>query len=348
MKFGGMGLVALGLLIALSVNGGCSGAAPVRPQGADSFGGPLTRSVTAVHPGQLDVKNRFLPAVSVRTPSKRIDGQSDCSGVIVSPRLVVTAGHCVCKKRQLVRVDAANVSKSIEKAFVSRSREGRETLSKELLEEAVTVIDSSDCVESTVVSVTTYSAQPSRRQAAEGPDLSYSVREYRGEVRPHEDLMILYDENQWTVFKEVDLAAVILRKPIQGVSPIVRLAKSEIQSGDLVVMAGYGLGDEEANAKEYGDRYVGESQVVRVVRSESGNVQFLTGGTLPTGGVASRVHGGDSGAPCFRKADKGELLGVASAYTEDEEGNTLSIFTSIYPHRDWLKKMMAIAEAAPR
>ena len=194
----------------------------------------------------------------------------------------------------------------------------------------------------------TYPLSTGRRGTRDGADLSYSVNEYKGDILPHDDLMILYDENSWTVFKEVDLAVVILRNPVRGIARTATLAKSEVQSDEFVVMAGYGLGEDDENAKIYGDRYFGESQIVRVVQSGSGNVQFLTGRQARDGGMAANVYRGDSGAPCFRSSGGAELLGVASAQTEDEKGNKLSVFTSVYPHREWLKKTVAEAGSAAR
>jgi hypothetical protein len=261
--------------------------------------------------------------------------------VLISPRVVVTAGHCVCRKRQLDTADTERVTKSVGKAFLSRPDAEKSAVLKEVLDEAATVIDSTDCAGLSIVSVTTYPPTTARRRARDSADLSYSVREYKGEALAHDELMILYDENGWTVFKEVDLAVIVLKKPVQGVAQTVRLARSEAQSGEVVVMVGYGLGDDDENAKTYGDRYVGESQIVKVAPSESGNLQFLTGGQTRDGGTAASVYGGDSGAPCFRKT--GELIGLASAYMEDEAGEKLSIFTSIYPHREWLRKIIADA-----
>jgi hypothetical protein len=43
-----------------------------------------------------------------------------------------------------------------------------------------------------------------------------------------------------------------------------------------------------------------------------------------------------------------ELAGIASAHTEDKAGNKLSIFTSIYLHREWLRKIVADTGAVAR
>jgi hypothetical protein len=51
--------------------------------------------------GEIDTENRFPAVVTVspfRTPGKRI--VEECSGVVISPRLILTAGHCLCQLRQ--------------------------------------------------------------------------------------------------------------------------------------------------------------------------------------------------------------------------------------------------------
>jgi len=49
-----------------------------------------------------DVKNKYLPAVTVYSDFQDREGgplQLPCSGVLLHPRLVITAGHCVCGPR---------------------------------------------------------------------------------------------------------------------------------------------------------------------------------------------------------------------------------------------------------
>lgn len=165
---------------------------------------------------------------------------------------------------------------------------------------------------------------------------------------PHGDLMIVYDRNGHTVFKETDLAIVVLRGMVRGIPEAVKLARSEVRIGDFVVMAGYEFGDEEEDTGASGDRFFGESQVLRVARSESGDVLFFTGGRSSDGGPAAGVYSGDSGGPCFSKADRTMLVGITSAHTLDDDGNRLSVFTSIYPHREWVKEVARTAGSAVR
>ena len=50
--------------------------------------------------GELDAANRYLFTVLVdATPSTAFVGALKCSGVLIAPRLVLTAGHCVCVQR---------------------------------------------------------------------------------------------------------------------------------------------------------------------------------------------------------------------------------------------------------
>lgn len=156
---------------------------------------------------------------------------------------------------------------------------------------------------------------------------------------PHDDLLIVYNRNNLTVFKETDLAAVVLSDRVDEVSQEVKLAKFEVQVGDYIIMVGHGPGTDDADTGQYGDRFFGEGQVVRVARSESGDVQFFTGKQSSGKGVAANVDHGDSGGPCFSKADPRILVGIVNAQSDDEDGNRLSVFTSVYPHVAWLKKL---------
>ena len=323
----------VGFVVTLVLAGNrCSPAARRAPPG------PLTRSVSTVYPGTPDHANRYLPGVQVRT-AKEVDTQSGCSGVLISRRLVVTAGHCVCMKREIVAGDAEKAAKAVEKAFSSRSKQEKEAILAEVLGKAHTIIDGSRCADFTIAALLAYSP-PAATEADPEDDLEldYSVKERSGSIRAHPNLLVLYDEQGLTLFKDTDLATIVLRKPLQEEAPPVKLAQAEIQDGAPVIMVGYGPGDNSRGAKEYGDRYYGEGRVVRVARSDSGDVQFHTG--HPAGGnLAASVDAGDSGGPCFSKADATVLLGIASAYTLDDEGSKLSIFTSVYPHRKWLQQV---------
>ena len=81
---------------------------------------------------------------------------------------------------------------------------------------------------------------------------------------PHDDLLIVYNRNNITVFKETDLAAVVLSDSVDEVSPEVKLARFAVQVGDHIIMVGYGPGTDDADTRQYGDRFFGEGLVAHV------------------------------------------------------------------------------------
>jgi hypothetical protein len=96
------------LLLVLML-GGCkdrSGAAP-KPVASTVDSGtppaeePLPFKAPGSHlAGTLDVRNRHVATVLIETPTLMeagIDGQ--CSGVLIGPQVILTAGHCVCTKQ---------------------------------------------------------------------------------------------------------------------------------------------------------------------------------------------------------------------------------------------------------
>jgi hypothetical protein len=94
-------LLALPLALALSCDG-CSGKgtsvqhaspAPEKLEDFESF--PVDERML-IRDGLEDSTNRYSSTVMVTasTPS----GKVQCNGVIIAPRLVLTAGHCVCRR----------------------------------------------------------------------------------------------------------------------------------------------------------------------------------------------------------------------------------------------------------
>jgi len=157
--------------------------------------------------GYRDVENRYPFVVMVAAavdPPKVVM----CSGILLTPRLVLTAGHCVCGKR------------------------------KPTLQEkgASSVIDASRCARTATIDTAVYT---SAREKLTSPTEQF--RSYDGTVRPHPNLEILLDEQLMPLSSRADFAMIALDKPVEVRVPTIRLPDSEPQLNEPFVIVGYGL-----------------------------------------------------------------------------------------------------------
>ena len=170
-------------LIACLFVGGCVAAnfSGSPPFDESSF----TSRVAAVRPGPLDSSNRYQSTVQVRTP-ELADGPDqpapECSGSLIGSNLVVTAAHCVCKKRAVTPADLA-------KASGTSSDGGVQTRAQAIQGKTVeAIITASDCAKQAVVSTVIYSISKSRGKPVE------QIEKYEGTVRAYPDVEILWDK----------------------------------------------------------------------------------------------------------------------------------------------------------
>ena len=157
--------------------------------------------------GAVDTENRFQSAVIVTTQLPGPEGKGkQCSGVLISPRAVLTAGHCVCSKR---------------KASSPRDEDSL-------------VIDSAACSPAAIVTTLVY------EPPEPGTDASYRTKDFHGTVRVHPQLKILLDGQENVVSSTADLAVVSLELPVDIGSPPIQLALTDVQLQESLILVGYG------------------------------------------------------------------------------------------------------------
>ncbi|WP_224244007.1 trypsin-like serine protease [Hyalangium gracile] len=210
--------------------------------------------------GEWDVTNRYSFAVMLQA-SFEPHGSITCSGALISPRLVLTAGHCVCKAHE---VSLPN----------SKAR---------------SVIDSSRCARTATAETVIYT--PKHIQSERSWDEQY--RSSSGKVRPHPGLEILLDEQGLPISSKSDLAVVVLDRPIDGTVPAIRLPTSELPSEESFVIVGHGL--DGRNDLILGRRRSGRKKLARPAPPNGDVILFSQAGAPFTRGSGDSCLRQDKG-----------------------------------------------------
>lgn len=167
---------------------------------------PSTDSVEGLA-GEVDSENRFQHTVIVTPfPSSAGEVSKQCSGVVVSPRAILSAGHCFCSRRKVNHAEADD-------SFV---------------------IDGSACATKAVVTTLVY------EESDRGSGPSFQAREYQGAIRIHPGFKINIDKQENVLSSTGDLAIISLDTPVDaGLTPIP-LASTDVEPNETVILVGYG------------------------------------------------------------------------------------------------------------
>ncbi|HEX8698779.1 MAG TPA: trypsin-like serine protease [Myxococcaceae bacterium] len=195
------------------------------------FDGTLLR-----YAGEPDLRNHYSSAVMLTTGNPEKGAQ--CSGVLLSPRVVLTAGSCVCKPKQ----------------SASDTSEER-------------VIDSSACEKRATVMTVKYGKVYDKYSA------EMEVQEYTGAIFPHPEFHIRLDAKSSVVTSHADLALIRLESPVEDVSAPVSLADSEVVAGEYLIMTGYG--HDEHVEQAFGERYFRRNRVLQPASAEDERFSYV-------------------------------------------------------------------------
>jgi hypothetical protein len=203
------------------------------------FGSPSSDSQGAVIfelVGRPDALNRYSTAVMVRAQSPTGEARlRECGGVIIAPRLILTAGHCVCRRQ----------APTLEGVLEYR-------------------MDATACAGTAMVTVFFYEQDPRNPQQIIGS----TSAQHRGRVRPHPALEVRLDEREALLSSQADLATILLDTPVPAGFHPAMLARTPVVPGETLTRVGFGY-DETLEALD-GRRLVHESKVLKALTSANG------------------------------------------------------------------------------
>lgn len=196
---------------------------------SDSVGAVIFETV-----GEPDAANRYSSAVMIHPQLASSETKlRECSGVIVGPRLVLTAGHCVCQRHQL-------------------------SGPKEPLQHQV---DGGSCAPTAIVTVFFYEQERRKPRQIVGA----VSEQHPGRVQAHPRLEVRLSEREDILSSHADLALIVLDAPVPvGFLP-ARLAESSTALGETLMRVGFGY-DETLGALD-GRRLVQSSKVLKALTS---------------------------------------------------------------------------------
>lgn len=127
----------------------------------------------------------------------------------------------------------------------------------------------------------------------------------------------------------------------RAMEPYVATPKRRLQTIERLAAGGISVAVSVALIDLYKDRHFGQNKVGWLRTLETGSVEFVASSQQhPDGSPASHLFEGDSGGACLSSTNQNVLVGIAASSARNRKGEMLSVFTSIYSHRDWLTEQL--------